>query len=795
MEDWTVKEIGRFDVENREYIVNRYDTERPWINYLSNGSFCTLMSQTGGGYSFWREPKYNRITKYRYDNHPQDRSGKYLYFRDSETGDYWSNGWQPVMKTPEAWECRHGMGYTQINSTYSKISCSATYFVPTDDDVEVCLVKMKNNDSKTRKIKVTPFVEFSLFNAQDEMMSYANLRYFCDAKLDTTLNAISYFMHHHCWMGLGKVFMAVTEKITGYTVERRHFFGNYRSEANPIVIETGIDHNKPVFGSDCVGAPSFEITLKPGEEKIFSTMLGVDNNSDEKAATIVKKYSQFDICEKELKIVKQKWINLLGNFNINCPDNDVNLMVNTWNQYQCKVAFDWSRWASYYHMGTYRGIGFRDTNQDSLGMMHIIPDQVKEKIKLLAQNMFEDGHCMHSFFPGGGSAEGKKYGDDHIWILLSTYYYICETGDLAFLDEEIAYLETERKGTLFEHLNRAIEYALRETGHYGLPKMFFADWNDCLNNICLKEKGEKGVSVMVGMQAYQFGKYLVEMAKWAGKEKDLGDLDSRLESLKKIINDIAWDGDWYIRAFTDENKAVGSKKSDEGNLFLNPQSWSVLSGVADDTRGKKAMDMVSSRLDTDFGIKLLDPPYTKFPLDIGSVIHYPGGIKENGGIFNHANTWAIIAETKLKRADRAFKYYKQILPPILAKKIGYDKYRLEPYVYCQFVTGPDHPDHGSASHSWLTGTCVWNFVAISQHILGVRPTFNGLLMDPCIPAEWPEYTVDRKYRGATYHITVKNPNKVSSGVQELIVNGKKIDGTLIPIQKSGTENTVVVTLG
>ena len=785
-------EYGFFDSAAKEYVINTYDTERPWINYLSNGRYTTLLSQTGGGYSFWKDPKSCRITKYRFDNQPQDRPGRYLYLRDQETGQYWANGWQPVLKNPEKWEARHGLGYSVIASQTDKIESSVTYFIPNDDDCEVWVTTIKNNDSRVRKLKVTPYVEFALFNAADEYTAYFNLRYFNDAKFEPDMNGLYYFMHF-TWMDMGRVFMGLSEKITGYTLDRRHFIDKYRSEENPEAIETGKDHNTPVFGSDCCGAPSFEITLNPGEELKFSLVMGVDNNVEGRAKELISKYSNFTTCELELEKVRAKWNSLLSNFNITCPDTDINDMANVWNQYQAKVAFDWSRWASYYHTGTYRGLGFRDTSQDCLGTLHTFPELVREKIILLAKNMYEDGHAYHCFF-FDGTGDATKYGDDHLWIINAVYNYLAETGDKSIIDEVVPYIEGST-GTIFEHMRRAVDYAFRESGPHGFPKMFFADWNDCLNNVCRKEKGEKGESVMVAMQLYQFGNQLIDIAKWVGKTDEVQDLVIKFEELRARINDIAWDGEWYTRAYTDDNNVLGSKTSEEGKIYLNTQSWAVFSGVADEKRATAAMDSVHSKLNSKVGIKLLDPPYTKFPQDVGSVIHYPGGIKENAGIFCHANTWAIIAECLLKRADKAMQYYTQILPPKVSKAIGHERYRVEPYVYCQFITGPDHPNHGAASHSWLTGTSVWSFVAISQYILGIRPTFDGLLIDPCVPKEWPEYEVRRVYRGATYNFKVTNPTNVTHGVKSITLNGKLIQATTLPIMPVGSVNTVEVVLG
>ncbi len=781
-------DFGSFSPDGREYIIRKYDIPRPWINYLCNGDFCSLISQTGGGYSFYKDPKDLRLTKYRYTNVLIDRPGKYVYIRDNAREQYWSLGWQPVMATPTFFECRHGLGYTVISSETDRIFSSSTFFVPAGDDCEIWDVKLRNNDTKARDLTLFFYVEFSHFNAVDELLFYANKKYFSDAYWDDR-NQVVLHHEHFNWLPIGKVFFGLTnQKADGYDCVRQSFIGNYRDETNPEAVEKGRCTNSTLVGGDGMGAVSCRVLLQPGEEKSLIAILGVDMRREDTVPRLREKYSSPATAARELERVKEGWETYLARLVVKTPDADSDSMLNVWHQYQCKTTFDWSRFASSYNTGTGRGIGFRDTCQDTIGVSHAIPEKVREKLLLLGSNMYEDGHSYHLFFPISKTGDPKKYGDDHLWYTLAVDSYIRETGDWSIVDAKIPYIEGS-EGTVFDHMRRSVDYAIKNSGPHGLPLMFFADWNDCLNNICLRGKGE---SVMVAMQVVLTAAQLVEIARRTGREKEIPALEEIGRRMKETINRVAWDGAWYVRAFTDDGNKIGSKDCAEGNIYIETQVWAVLSGVADEARARQCMDSVYTQLNSDCGIKLLNPPYTQFPLDVGSLIHYPAGLKENASIFCHTNTWAIIAEAMLKRSDRAYEYYRKLLPPRIAAQVGHEKYGVEPYCYTQFIFGPDHKDFGTASHSWLTGTAAWSLRAVTDYILGVRPEFDGLRVDPCMPAAWKEFEMTRVFRGVSYRIQVENRSGKGHGVKSIEVDGRKVDGVCVPVQKKNCTVRVVL---
>lgn len=764
-------DYGDFSDDKKEFIIKRFDTPTPWMNYLCNGRYAALISQTGGGYSFFEDPKYQRITRYRYNNVPMDRPGRYIYLRDMDSAEYWSLGWQPVCKAPQAWECRHGLGYTKISSEYNKIRGEVIYFVPLDDSLEVWLIEVTNTDNKMRSINVTPYAEFALFDVMEETMFHPNLHYFSTAEYDAKDKSIYYSFYNkkkgYFQRNFSKAYFSVANKdITGFDCERESFIGRYRSESNPEVIEKGKHNNSIVIGGNVIGCLSAPLNLKAGESKSVIVVLGVEVYDDKlNSSETLRKYSYEGHIISEFERVRNYWRDYTSKLTVEVPDEIVNANINIWNQYQSRTTFDWSRYASLmYNTGTGRGIGFRDTSQDTIGVVHSIAPQVKDKIKLLAKNMYEDGHAYHLFFPTIGTGDPKKYSDDHLWIIPAVYSYICETGDFAILDEEVNYIEGT-KGSIYEHMKRATEYTLNNTGPHGFPLMFYADWNDCLNDICKKGKGE---SVWVAQFLCYVARQMTQLAQKTNKLND-GELFTQIyDDMKKKINDIAWDEEWYIRAFTDEDKPIGSKSCEEGKIHINSQSWAVISGVADEERGKRCMDAVRKHLDTELGIRIVWPSYVKSPDDVGSLINYPPGIKENGAIFCHANTWAVIAEAMLNRADHAYDYYYKLLPSVASRKVGIERYRVEPYVYSQFLFGPDHPQMGRGSHSWLTGTSAWMFRAFTDWILGIRATLDGLVIDPRIPSSWDGFKAKRHYRGVTYDITVCRTSKTEKKIE---ING------------------------
>ena len=780
---------GYFDDKNREFVITRPDTPTPWINYLGCDEYCALMSNTAGGYSFHQDPKDKRITRFRYNNVPVDRPGRYIYLRDQSSGDYWSATWQPVLKKKGyKYECRHGMGYTVIKSKYSDISTEASYFVPLGDNLELWAIKIKNCSKKTRTLKIFTYTEFCLWHAEMDMTDFQYTLNIASAVKEG--NAIFHQTGYAPKFGrLGIAYFACNKKVSGFDCDRETFLGQYHSESDPIAVEKGKSFDSIASGGNPIASVSLPITLKPNETKDVVFILGVADTKEE-AAAAYEKYLNEKTVYKKLDELKNYWGKYLSSYQAQTPDKDVNSMVNIWNQYQCRTTFNWSRFASYYEAGIGRGMGFRDSNQDTIGVVHVIPDRVKTRIKELASNQFKNGSSYHKFFPLTKTGDKGGYSDDPLWLILATAAYIKETGDVAFLDEKVKYVDGN-PAAMYEHLKKAIDFVLSEKGPQGFTLMRFADWNDCLNLGKDNEVAETTwVPLLLCLEIQEF----LTMANFLGKDEDYEKYSKLGEEVKDNFNKKAWDGKWYIRGIDKYGQAVGSAKCKEGGIIdLLPQAWAVMSGVADEKRALVCMDMVKKYLDTKYGIMLMTPPYKEYDEKLGAVTTFAPGLKENGGIFCHSNPWAIIAETMLGRGEEAFKYYKTILPAT-KNKIA-DIYLTECYIYSQFITGKDNQNFGRARNSWLTGTAAWNLVAITNYILGVRPDYNGLVIDPCIPKAWKSFKVRRIFRGATYDISVRNPKKVNKGVKSLVVDGVKVEGNVVPVFKDKGEHKVEVVMG
>jgi cellobiose phosphorylase len=772
---------GYFDQESKEFVITRPDTPLPWINYLGCEEYCALMSNTAGGYSFYRDPKERRITRYRYNNVPMDRGGRYIYIRDNKTKDFFSPSWQPVMKL-DKYECRHGMGYTVIKSEYSGIQTKTTYFVPLGENLEIWMLEIKSN--KARDLSLFPFVEFCLWDALNDMTDYQyNLNIGQTEFKDNVIYHLSRYRVTQDMVG----YLACTNVIPkGFDTQRRDFMGTYGDFSAPRAVVEGKMNNSIACGWAPVGALMLPCRLRAGETKTFIFVLGFSEDIKEPPQK-VGKFSKRETIAKELQKLKLYWEENLNKFSCRTPDAELNLMANVWNQYQCRTTFNWSRSASYYESGIGRGMGFRDSNQDTLGFVHMIPEKVRERIKDLAATQLPDGSAYHQYSPLSKKANPSdhKYGDDHLWLIFSTASYLKETGDIGFLKEKVTF------GTIYEHLTRAINFSTKNVGPHGLPKILFADWNDCLN---LDQGKGKAESVMVAQMLVGAANEMARIAALIGKKQDIKKFATIAGKMKKAINKKAWDGEWYVRAYTDGLEPVGSKACREGKIYLETQAWAVLSGAADRERALKCMDSVHKHLATEHGIQVMIPPYSKFHHQLGSIGVYPPGLKENGAIFCHPNPWAMVAECMLGRGDRAYEYYRAILPA--ARNEIADLQKTEPYVYCQMIAGKHHKDFGEGKNSWLTGSACWNFVAVSQYILGVRPDYRGLLVDPCIPKEWKGFSVKRRFRGSDYYITVRNPDSVSKGVKSVTMDGKKLDGNLLPPDiRSGREHHVEVIMG
>ncbi len=780
---------GHFDDKFKEFVITRPDTPTPWINYLGCDEYCALMSNTAGGYSFHRDPKDRRITRFRYNNVPVDRPGRYIYLRDQASGDYWSATWQPVLKSKGyQYECRHGMGYTVIKSKYDGISTETAYFVPLSENLEFWALKVTNNSKKTRNIKLFTYLEFCLWHAQDDMTDFQYT-----LNIASAVNEGNLVFHQTGYAPksgrFGLAYFGCNKPIAGYDCDRETFIGQYHSESDPAAVEKGKSFNSVASGGNPIASVSVNLILKPGQSKDIIFMLGVAETKEEAKASY-KKYLNEKAVYKALDELKTYWNMYLGHYSAETPDPDVNSMVNIWNQYQCRTTFNWSRSASYYEAGIGRGMGFRDSNQDTLGVVHAIPDRVKTRIAELAANQFKNGSSHHKFFPLTKTGEKGGYSDDPLWLILATSSYAKETGDINFLSEKIAYVDGD-PASLYEHLKKAIDFVLSEKGPQGFVKMRFADWNDCLN---LGKDNETAETTWVPELLYLVIQEFLTLAEFLDKDEDREKYSEITAKIKENFNKKAWDGKWYIRGIDKFGDPVGSAKSKEGGIIdLLPQAWAVMSGIAEQDKAKLCMDMLKKHLDTEYGIMLISPPYTKYDEKLGAVTTFAPGLKENGGIFCHSNPWAMIAETMLGRGDIAFKYYKTIIPPT-KNKIA-DIHLAECYIYSQFITGSANNNFGRARNSWLTGAAAWNLVAITQYILGVRPDYNGLVVDPCIPKNWKSFKVKRIFRSAAYDIHVTNPKGVNKGVRSLLVDGTRVEGNVIPVFKDRKVHKVKVEMG
>jgi len=797
---------GYFDGPNKEYVITRPDTPLPWINYLGCEEYCGLMSNTAGGYSFYKDPKERRLLRYRYNNIPYDRGGRYIYVRDNKTSEFWSATWQPVLK-PTAkmseggepalfqvqegkkddyiYECRHGLGYTKITSNYKGIQTATTYFVPLGHSCEVWMMEVKNNSLQSRSLSLFSFVEFCLWDALNDMTDYQYNLNIGETKVEgNTIYHLSRYRVEKSYFA----YFASSADIAGFDTQREDFLGRYGDLSAPRAVVENKPNNSIACGWAPVGSHNIQLELKSGETKTMIFVLGISEKTGAEKE-VIKKFSSKESTEKELAKLKKYWDDNLSKLWVKTPDEDVNLMVNVWNQYQVRTTFNWSRSASYYESGIGRGMGFRDSNQDTMGFVYQIPDKVKQRIIDLASTQFEEGDAHHQYSPLTKKGNGRGYSDDHLWLVYSVAAYLKETGDKAFLKLKVPF-ESGKKAPMYEHLARAIKYSLKNAGPHKLPLAGFADWNDCLNMLGPKKRAE---SVMVAQMLAGACLEMSRMAAFTGKKTDSKKYLKLFEKVKKQINKVAWDGEWYVRAFDDNKKPVGSKKNHEGKIFLETQGWAVLTDVADKERAVKCLDSVNKHLATEHGIMILQPSFSKFYPELGSISIYPPGLKENGAIFCHPNPWIIIAECMVGRGDRAFKYYKAIAPS--EKNKMPDKHRLEPYVYCQMIAGRDHKDFGEAKNAWLTGSAAWNFMAVSQWILGIRADYAGLKIDPCLPSGWDGFEAKRSFRGCDYHITVRNPGHVSKGIKEITVDGKKIKTAFIPHQKGKKSCKIEVVMG
>ncbi len=815
--DTTMNPYGHFDDVKKEYIITRPDTPLPWINYLGSKKYFGIISNTAGGYSFYLDARLRRLTRYRYNNVPMDTGGRYLYIKDGDT--IWNPGWKPTRTLLDEYSCRHGLGYSVITGRKNDVEVEVTYFVPLGENMEIWKVRLINHTDQEKTLTLFSFIEFCLWDAMDDMTNFQ--RNFSTGEVevenDTIFHKTEYRERRNHY-----AYFTCSQKIDGFDTNRDAFIGVHNGFENPKAVIEGKCTNSLVNGWAPVGAHQLNIALKPGQNKVLHFILGYMENKEDKKFSgpgvinkeslwaKLKVYRTTQAVDEAFNELKEYWAKLLGRYKVEIDNKHVSRMVNIWNQYQCMVTFNMSRSASLYESGIGRGIGFRDSNQDILGFVHMFPERARERILELAAVQLSNGSCYHQYQPltkEGNKSIGGGFNDDPLWLIVSTCAYIKETGDFSILDEVIGYSDIpESKATLLEHLYLSIEYTLKNLGPHHLPLIGHADWNDCLNLNCFsKVPGESfqlagdvdgGVaeSVMIAGLFLYVCRELILLLDQIEIEEKINELNKGYKLIKKVVEEHGWDGEWFLRAYDYYGNKVGSKECEEGKIFIESQGWCIIGGVGlENGRAKKSLKAVEKYLDTPHGIISHQPAYSRYYLNLGEISSYPPGYKENAGIFCHNNPWISIAETISGNGDKAFDYYLRICPS--TKEESIEIYRCEPYSYAQMIAGRDAPTYGEAKNSWLTGTAAWSFVAITQAILGIKPDYQGLLIDPCIPKNWKGYRVIRLFRGVKYYITVKNPDGVSKGVKHLLINGKSIKGNLVPYNKEDKEVEVTVILG
>lgn len=791
---------GYFDDGQKEYVITRPDTPYPWINYLGMDEFFGLISNTAGGYSFYKDARLRRITRYRHNNIPVDSGGRYFYINDD--GLIWSPTWQPVRTPLDHYECRHGLGYTKITGEKNKIRAEVLYFVPVQKNCEIHRVRLSNHGSEARKIKLFSFVEFCLWNAFDDMTNFQ--RNFNTGEVEVEEGVI-YHKTEYRERRDHYAFYGVNQKVSGFDTDRETFFGLYNGWHEPQVVIEGQARNSLAEGWSPVASHFIEVPLEAGESKELIFVLGyIENPEEEKweKPGIINKKPALELMEELFQSaqvaerfaeLRRYWDDILSVFSIKSNDERLDRMVKIWNPYQNMVTFNLSRGPSYFESGISRGIGFRDSNQDILGFVSLAPGKARARILDLAATQFPDGGAYHQYQPltrKGNSEIGDGFNDDPLWLIYSVIGYIKETGDYSILSEEAPFDNNPALAeNLMEHLRRSLRYTINNLGPHGLPLIGRADWNDCLNlncysknpdesfQTCSSKEGKTAESVMIATLFLDIAPEYARLCRILGLDSEADEVMREVAGMREAVMKHGFDGDWFLRAYDDQGRKVGSKENDEGQIFIEPQGFAIMAGLGvEDGLALRVLDSVKSRLDTEYGIKLLAPAYTGYRVELGEITSYPPGYKENAGIFCHSNPWIMIAETIMGRSEEAFKYYAKIAPAYGEERS--ERHRTEPYVYAQMIAGNDNNRHGEAKNSWLTGTAAWNYVAVTQYILGIRPDFDGLIIDPCLPASIDEIRIQRIFRGVKYNILIKNKR---SGEYRLTVQGEEIDGkTIIP---------------
>lgn len=811
------KRYGHFDDEHREYVITDPKTPWPWINYLGNEDFFSLISNTAGGYSFYKDAKFRRLTRYRYNSVPMDNGGRYFYLKDGDT--IWNPGWKPCKTPLDFYECRHGMNYTRITGRKNAVEASVLFFVPLHTWGEVQKLTLQNLGTETKTLKLFSFQEWCLWNAATDMENFQ--RNFSTGEVEVE-GSVIYHKTEYRERRNHYAFYSVNASIDGYDTDRETFVGLYNEFAEPEAVVEGRARNSFAHGWSPIASHYIEVTLAPGESRDFVFLLGyVENAPEEKFAgkqTINKEkalrmIADFDTTAKVDRAfdeLKAYWDSLLSVFTLKSGNAKLDRMVNIWNQYQCMITFCMSRSASFFESGIGRGMGFRDSNQDLVGFVHQIPERARARIIDIASTQFPDGGCYHQYQPlskRGNNDIGGGFNDDPCWLIFGTVAYIKETGDFSILDEMVPFdNQAGSEVTLFEHLKVSMNHVLNNLGPHGLPLIGRADWNDCLNLNCFswdpnesfqttenKSEGSKAESLMIAGLFVVTGKDYVELCRHLGKHEEAERMAQAVSDMEEAVKKHGWDGNWFLRAYDFFGNKIGSHENEEGKIFIESQGWCTMAGIGlEDGLVDKALDSVKERMECEHGIVLNNPAYTTYHVEMGELSSYPEGYKENAGIFCHNNPWVIIAETVAGRGDDAWSHYTKILPSYVEEK-HQTLHKVEPYVNCQMVAGKDAARPGEGKNSWLTGTAAWMWYTVSEFILGIKPSYDGLTIDPCLPTSAKEYEVCRKFRGAEYIIKVKNPKGVNKGVRSLLLDGQRMEGNTVPFSEG--RHTVEVVMG
>ena len=809
--------FGHFDDEHKEYVITTPRTPLPWINYLGSEDFFSLVSNTAGGYSFYRDARMRRLTRYRYNSSPLDMDGHHIYIKDGDT--VWNPGWQPTKTPLDRYTCRHGLGYTVIEGEKNGVAAAQELFVPKGDACELDRLTLQNHTDAVKELDVFGYVEFCLWDAIDDSSNFQ--RNFSTGEVEVEPGVIYHKTEYRERRDHYAVFWSDTP-VTSFDTTRDAFCGVYGGPADPEAVRAGHCSGSIAHGWAPVGALHIHVTLAPGEEKKILFGLGyIENPQDEKftapgvinkarAHAMISRYATSAQVDAARKALADHWEALLSTYHLESSEEKLDRMVNIWHQYQCMVTFNMSRSASYFESGTGRGMGFRDSCQDLLGFVHIIPSRARERILDIAATQFEDGSAYHQYQPltkKGNRDIGTGFNDDPLWLIAGTAAYLRETGDWSILEEQVPFDNDATKAqTLMEHLRRSFNFTCTHLGPHGLPLIGRADWNDCLNLNCFSEhpgesfqitgpsEGPVAESVFIAGMFVKYGHEYAQLCDHLNLTEEAAAARKHIDAVEQATLTAGWDGAWFRRAYDAFGKPVGSKECTEGQIFIEPQGMCVMAGIGKESgQAAQALASVEERLDTKYGVVLLQPAYTSYQLNLGEISSYPPGYKENAGIFCHNNPWISCAEATLGHGDRAFAVYRKTCPAYI-EDIS-EIHRTEPYVYSQMVAGKDAPTFGEAKNSWLTGTAAWTFFNISQYILGIQPTLDGLRVDPCIPHTLSGFTVTRRYRGAVYHITVDNTAGVQHGIKAVTVDGKTISGNVLPLAAAGTEVTVQVTMG